>query len=192
MRISRGFGEEERARVAGLYWQAFGAKLGRVMRPEARALAFFERALDPDFALVARDARGGLLGVAGFKTDKGALAGGSFGDLRAVYGSWGALWRAGLLGLLERAVEPGILLMDGIFVADAARGQGLGSALLDAIMDEARNGGARAVRLDVIDTNPRARSLYERKGFVATGEEHLGPLRWLFGFRSATRMECPV
>lgn len=192
MRISKGFDKAERGLVARLYWQAFGAKLGRVMRPEAQALAFFERVLDPDFALVARDEAGRLLGVAGFKTAQGALAGGSFADLRAAYGLRGALWRAGALSLLERGLEPGIFLMDGIFVAEAARGQGLGGALLDAVIAEAGAQGAAHVRLDVIDTNPRARALYERKGFVAVGEEQLGPLRWLFGFRFATRMERAV
>jgi RimJ/RimL family protein N-acetyltransferase len=44
------------------------------------------------------------------------------------------------------------------------------------------------VRLDVIDTNPRARALYERKGFVATGEQKLGPLKPVFGFSSATTL----
>ena len=55
--------------------------------------------------------------------------------------------------------------MDGICVDETARGQGIGSLLLDAITDEARSQGLRFVRLDVIDANPRAKALYERKGF---------------------------
>ena len=44
------------------------------------------------------------------------------------------------------------------------------------------------VRLDVIDSNPRARTLYEREGFNATDTHRLGLLRHVFGFESATTM----
>ncbi|KAA0912126.1 GNAT family N-acetyltransferase [Aquicoccus porphyridii] len=192
MKISNGFGDAERAQVAALYWQAFGAKLGSVMRPTGTAHAFFRDVLDPGFALVARDAQGQLLGVAGFKTATGALANGGARDLARHYGLLGALWRGPLLMLLERGVEPGVLQMDGIFVDSAARGRGVGSALLDAITEHARALGCDRVRLDVIDTNPRAQALYERKGFVAAGRQTTGPFRWLFGFRTATRMERAV
>ena len=128
MKISNGFGEAERAQVAALYWQAFGAKLGSVMRPTGTAHAFFRDVLDPGFALVARDAQGQLLGVAGFKTATGALANGGARDLARHYGLLGALWRGPLLMLLERSVEPGVLQMDGIFVDSAARGRGGGAA----------------------------------------------------------------
>lgn len=185
--ITPGFTDAERPVLAGLYWQAFGAKLGRVMGPQARALRFIERVMQPDHALVAREGAT-VLGVAGFKTAQGAFVGGDFTDLRAVYGGVGALWRAAALSLLERDVETRRLLMDGICVADAARGRGIGTRLLHAIFDEARSRGCPAVRLDVIDSNPRARALYEREGFQPVGEDHLGPLRWLFGFRSATKM----
>ena len=36
-----------------LYWQAFGGKLGRVLGPDARALAFLERVIREDHVIVA-------------------------------------------------------------------------------------------------------------------------------------------
>lgn len=188
MIITAGFNDSERPMIAQMYWTAFGQKLGRVMGPAPRALAFIEDILDPTHAICARSDDGTLLGVAGFKTQRSALAGGDWSDLSRHYGLFGSGWRMALLGLLERDTENDRFLMDGIFVADAAQGKGVGTALLDAICDEARTRGYAEVRLDVIDTNPRARALYERRGFVA-GETHgLGPLRYIFGFRSATVM----
>ena len=186
--ISRGFSDAERPRIAALYWEAFSAKLSCVMGPQDKALYFLERQVDPDYALVARDAGGAVQGLAGFKTAQGALVGGAMSDLVATYGWLSALWRAPLLSLVERDLSDGVLLMDGICVGVDARGCGLGTALLQAIKDEARARGKTAVRLDVIDTNPRARALYEREGFDAIGTETLGPLRPVFGFRSSTRM----
>ena len=186
--IEPGFEDHERPAVAALYWQAFGAKLAVPMGPKAKALTFLENALDPAFALVARDANGAVAGVAGFKTSDGAMVGGGLRDLAAVYGWLSTLWRAPILALVERDLAQDVLLMDGICVAATARGQGLGTALLTAIKEEARQRGCATVRLDVIDTNPRARALYERQGFEQIASENLGPLRWIFGFRSSAKM----
>jgi ribosomal protein S18 acetylase RimI-like enzyme len=190
--VSAGIALRDRGAVTALYWDAFGGKLGRVMRPDHKALRFIESVLDSDHAICAHDPAGHLLGVAGFKTINGALVGGTFRDLAKVYGVAGAAWRAGLLALLERDTENKRFLMDGIFVSPNARGRGVGTALLTAIKTEAKHRGYSHVRLDVIDTNPRARALYERSGFVAHDTKHLGPLRILFRFRSATTMVCAV
>ena len=125
-------------------------------------------------------------------TASGALVDGGLRDMAHIYGWAGALWRGTALSLLERDTVTDTLLMDGIFVAPAARGLGVGTMLLRAIKREAVDLGLSGVRLDVIDTNPRARALYEREGFVAGETEHLGALRHIFGFSSATKMVCPV
>ncbi|MCW1950947.1 MAG: GNAT family N-acetyltransferase [Octadecabacter sp.] len=186
--VSHGFAPNERGQIATMYWEAFGQKLGRVMGPAPRAITFIERVLDPTHALCARDTAGILLGVAGFKTYEGALVAGTWRDLARHYGWIGSTWRVGLLAMLERDTENERFLMDGVFVHENARGKGVGTLLLDAICDEARARGYKEVRLDVIDTNPRARALYERKGFVAGDDQELGPLKYIFGFKSATTM----
>lgn len=185
--IRPGFDDTDRTRAAALYWEAFGGKLGKVMGPKPRALAFIERVIDPSHAFSAYEGST-LLGLAGFKTMDGALVGGDFNDLQAIYGRWGALWRAGALWLLERDTENARFLMDGIVTTEAARGRGVGTKLLEAISDEARSRGYSAVRLDVIDTNPRARALYERRGFRPVGTEKSSITKVLFGFESATTM----
>lgn len=162
------------------------------MKPEAKALTFLEGALDPTCALSAVSHEGTLLGLAGYKTDKGAFVAGTLRQMTAAYGHFGGFWRAVLLDLLERKTEPGSLLMDGIFVSETARGKGIGTALLQAIFRKAAEDGLKRVRLDVIDSNDRARSLYERMGFSAVSAQTTGPLKHVFGFSYATRMEKPI
>lgn len=188
MKITAGFGEPDRTSVAALYWAAFGPKLNAVMGPEFRALSFIEDVLDPTHALCAYDDNDVLVGVAGFKTYQGALVGGTSRDMAKHYGRASSLWRIALISLLERDTENDRFLMDGIFVSENARGKGVGTALLNAVYIEAKARGYAEVRLDVIDTNPRARTLYEREGFVAMDTHKLGPLRYIFGFQSATTM----
>ena len=190
--IRAGFPESARAEVAALYWDAFANKLGRVMRPRAKALRFLSDVMDARFAFSAVSEDGKFLGAAGFKTPDGAFVGGGMRELGKAYGWLGAAWRGPLLALLERGNESELLLMDGIFVRPEARGRGVGGALLDAVCAEAGRRGLRGVRLDVISDNARARALYERKGFAPTNKTELGPLRVLFGFSSATTMVKPT
>ena len=182
----------QKSQAAALYWQAFGGKLDRVMGPEPRAIGFLTRVIRPDHVIVALDAKGNVVGLAGFKTHRGAFAGGSTADMRAIYGRWGATWRAAILWLLQREVDNRHFLLDGICVDRSVRNSGIGTALLAAICAEARRRGYPGVRLDVIDTNFRARALYERNGFVTTGTQSLGLLRHLFGFAAATTMVRPL
>ncbi|MEL6197338.1 MAG: GNAT family N-acetyltransferase [Pseudomonadota bacterium] len=174
--------------AAALYWEAFGTKLARVLGPRERALAFILRVMRSDQCLAALSPSGALLALAGIKTAEGVFVDGGLRDLAAVYGLLGALWRAAALALLERPLAPGVLLMDGIAEAGGARGMGIGTMLLDAVEAEARRRGLGSVRLDVIDTNPKARALYERRGYLVSGQERLGPFRALFGFAAATTM----
>lgn len=190
--ISKGLPEALRDDAARLYWQAFGGKLGRVMGPDAKAHRYLQRVIEPEFALVARDADGALLGLAGFKTPEGSFAGGSWGDLLAIYGLFGMAWRGLLLALLSREIDNERFLLDGICVTASARSQGVGSALIAAIEDEARERGYTQLRLDVVDSNWRAKALYERLGFTVTKTDRLGLLRYAFGFDAAHTMVKPL
>lgn len=59
--------------------------------------------------------------------------------------------------------------IQGLVVADEARGVGVGRALLRAVQDEARRQGARRITLRVLGHNAPARRLYEAEGFVVEG-----------------------
>ena len=56
-----------------------------------------------------------------------------------------------------------------MWVAPEVRGQGVGEALIDAVLGWARVGGARRLLLDVGDHNQPAIALYARKGFEPNG-----------------------
>jgi len=56
-----------------------------------------------------------------------------------------------------------------IAVAEPARGHGLGRALMQTLIGEARKRGAREVFLEVRADNPSAQRLYRRLGFDGVG-----------------------
>ncbi|MFF9147863.1 GNAT family N-acetyltransferase [Streptomyces sp. NPDC014861] len=191
--IRRGVPPGAEERVAELYWEAFGRKLGAALGPDERGRAFLARHLHHDRAVVAL-APGGehVVGVAGYRLGTRGLTGGGARDVLAAYGPLRGLPRLALLALLERTPRPGELVMDGIAVDPARRGTGIGSLLLTEIAAVAAELGGTRIRLDVIDVNPRARALYERHGFTAVHTERTPYLRDLMGFGAVTTMRRTV
>jgi ribosomal protein S18 acetylase RimI-like enzyme len=189
--ITRGFTEDERARVGSLYWEAFGRKLRSGFADQATGMAVVRAVLRPDHMLVAR--RGDdVVGVCGFYDAGTGAAELTWSRLRRTLSIPASLRASLVLSLLSRTNHPGSLVLDGICVDGSARGLGIGTALLSEAARHARRAGARAVRLSVVDSNPRARALYERQGFVAVDSGSLGPLSRVYGFDGYTSMERAI
>ena len=68
------------------------------------------------------------------------------------------------------AAEAGDIELRRIYTLAAMHGSGLGEALLDAALTEARRRGCRRVLLGVHPGNVRARRFYEKHGFAVIGE----------------------
>lgn len=83
----------------------------------------------------------------------------------------GALVGIGGLGRFSGAKLRHKALLWGMYVRDAARGQGLGDAIVEALLAHARAERIETVQLTVVADNPRARRVYERWGFRPYGLE---------------------
>jgi ribosomal protein S18 acetylase RimI-like enzyme len=189
--LLRGLPAGAERRAAELYWEAFGRKLGPALNPPAKALPFLAAHLNGDRAVCAL-VGGRLVGLAGYQVGGRSLTGGSATDVLRTYGPVRGPYRLALLALFARRPAEGQLVMDGIAVDGSARGTGIGTLLLDEVEAVAAERGCRQIRLDVIDVNPRARALYERRGFHAVRTESTPYLRKLLGFGAVTTMHKAV
>ncbi|MCU0497783.1 MAG: GNAT family N-acetyltransferase [Anaerolineae bacterium] len=178
------------SQAATLFYEAFGRKLNPILGNDQRAIAIIQAGLDPNCCISAYEGDH-LLGVAGFCHDSSQLVTIRIHSLIQHFGLIRGVWRFGLSFLGHRRPVPGELLMDGIAVSRAARGRGIGTQLLDRLYQFAREHGYQSIRLDVIDTNPDARRLYERVGFVATKTQEYPYLKSL-GFTAVTTMRREV
>lgn len=103
----------------------------------------------------------------------------------AVFGAWlpGEADPQGMAGFFahrpRKVAHKGAVW--GVYVRDAARGQGLGRLLMQRVIVQARGAGLDTLLLTVSVAMPAARALYESLGFVAYGTEprglRLGPGR---------------
>lgn len=76
---------------------------------------------------------------------------------------------AGCVAFYETA--PGVLKLEHFYLQPHWQGRGLGTAVLDILLAEADAAGA-AVRLTVLRESD-AKRLYDRRGFVVTGQDDL-------------------
>ena len=70
------------------------------------------------------------------------------------------------VGVIDVQEQPGgLLYLARLELLPATQGRGVGSALMHQLIERAQFSGLRAVELDVLERNERARRLYERLGF---------------------------
>jgi len=183
--------------LVALYLEAFGRKAEHLLfmtADRATIAAVTRRSIRPEQGLYAMR-EGRVVGYLGLE----ARGGRRFLDptlaiLTDAFGRWGGLWRYGVhMGIA--VFEPhkrGALQIDQLAVGAAARGQGIGTRLIEAAAAIAREEGYARLTLDVIDTNPAARRLYERLGFRLVRRQRLGAWTRRAGFEAVDFMERPI
>ena len=89
---------------------------------------------------------------------------------------WGAFVNGELAGMVGLNRETRLknrhkATLVGMYVADEYTGRGLGRALVDTVLQDARACGVELIVLTVTDSNRQACALYARAGFSAFGTE---------------------
>ena len=144
------------AALAGLAREAFVAAFGELYRPEDLA-AFLkaERSQERYAGQIADPAVRIRLGVLG-------------GELVAY--SLIVLGKGFDERPMPRPHRP--VMLSQLYCAGEATGRGIGAALLDWAIGEARRWGADALQLSVFSENPGAQRFYRRHGFVHVADIH--------------------
>lgn len=187
-----GLPERFRASAVALYDEAFGKKFAVAVRSKRDRERLLDKSIIPEYAIVAL-ADNKLIGLAGVHTPDGSFTSGiSYRGLIELLGWVKGNWAALIFSVYERKPAPGELVMDGIAVHVDARGKGVGGRLLEEVAAYAAAHDFDRVRLDVIDINPKAKKLYERKGFRVTKTEQFEWLRWLLKFGGSTTMALRI
>jgi len=175
--------------VAQIVYAAFEPKLSALGIARAAAVDVIARAVRPETGFIAY-LQGRLVGVAGTATAQRGFLQIRYPDLRAHYGPL----RAGLYYavLTSEKIADDEVRIGPLAVARDVRGQGIGSALLDAVERWAVENRYRRLSLDVVDTNAGAIRLYERFGFRIVKTARFGLLTRRAGFTRSHRMHKEI
>lgn len=188
VRVVRGVPDEAILPAAELLTDAFSAKVRHELRPVSRdqAVGLIAGSIDPSLGWSAFDEGGALVGLAGIGVRGRTFSHIRFSALVREFGVLGAVprWLRSLLEDLFARPRAREWRIEVLAVDERSRGTGVGTALLTAVIDAAEREGARAVVLEVVDTNERARRLYERLGFRHAFTLPTGPLTAGAGYRA--------
>lgn len=108
------------------------------------------------------------------------------------FGFIGALWRSIIQKFSADRLKDTELYIGSIAVAEHYRGKGIGTQLLNAVNDLAKNNGFDSIILDVVDTNPRAFDLYKRHGYEVIKKRKFGFITRSAGFSFSYKMRYLV
>ncbi|GJQ59009.1 MAG: hypothetical protein SCALA701_18100 [Candidatus Scalindua sp.] len=173
--------------MVDIFYEAFQQKLCPIMGTRERGVSFLQRYLNPEATVVAMDGNR-VVGIAGIQYPGCHFFSPSLYDLVCEFGLLRGFLKIVRLRLFHSPDREGELYLKAFMVSSPMRGKGIGTNLLEAVSGFARSNGFRAVRVDVVDTNPDARRLYERNEFVAIKIRKCPFLCRAMGFSSAITM----
>ena len=189
--IRRGLPDEYRRQAAEILYDGFQQKFDVIFGSEAHGVAVLEKDLVSDYLLIALY-QGELVGVAGMEYRHGRRRGRYMrpraSTFIAEYGPLRGLFMVAVSPIFFAPRGKGELHLGPIAVRADLRGKGVGTRLLEASFELARNEGLHAARLEVVDTNPAAQRLYERMGFVAVKVKHYPFIRNRMGMSANIAM----
>ncbi|OMG00477.1 GNAT family N-acetyltransferase [Paenibacillus sp. FSL R7-0337] len=186
--------EEQKREVARLYYQAFTLKFSGIWifsRKEQDIVDVLSRCLHYDKALYAVY-EGRVVGFAGLETGVGFFMTLNYRSLRQTFGLLGGAWRYaayGIFRLLHGNTPSNAVHIDPLVVSEQARGLGVGTRLLEAVFAWSREADRSKVLLEVVDTNPLAKKLYERVGFRTFKVQNTRLFSSQAGFHKVLHME---
>ncbi len=181
--------EELRDSAIQLYFNSLKEKLEPILGSDGRAQEVLASSITTDNCLIAVcDEK--LVGIMGVQTNKGGFINPSLKAMTRIYGTLGGILRMVGLATLHHSTNVDEFHVDGVAVAHEMRGKGIGSCLFDLLEQTAAKKNIRTISLEVIDTNPRAKALYEQLGFIKMKTRSIKPLNLFikFPFRAATLM----
>jgi len=176
-----------------IFLDGFGRKIDHLMlKPQDRCQAqrIYRDGADFSSGIYAL-CEGRVTGMLGFQYRHRKFIHLNLATLNREFGFFGGVTRK-LSGSVFKDIHPlknDEVRVQVISVAEPFRGTGMGHRLLEALFAFGRARHLSGVRLEVVDTNPQAKSLYEELGFTGCGLLPYGPIAAKAGFSSQLRMK---
>jgi len=188
-----GVPQNQRVKLASILYDAFGSKFNKFYGNENKVIEFISKSLRNDRTIIAQK-NGKTVGFVGLEHKKKSFIDPS---LTQTFHTFGLVSPIAMfvtrLFVLANNTKTKELHLESIAVSKKEQNKGIGSKLLKFVLNYARSEGFSQIKLEVVETNPRARQLYESFGFEEVKAQKIPyPLSFLMGFGSITEMVCKL
>lgn len=162
--IADSINKNQRIRAIEIIYDAFEQKIRVLIKSKEKALAIYNKSLKNDqvfYALL----DGNVVGLIGLQHKNKTFLEFKYRDLRKYFNPLQSYFIYRIYKLTSPKIKDDVLRIDSIAVDKSFRSLGIGTQLINKVFEFAKNKGFKEVILEVINTNPKAKTLYERIGF---------------------------
>ena len=150
--------------TAEIVYEAFGRKINCIIRPKNKAILILERSINPELGFFAIS-KGKVIGFLGIHYLDNEFLRMNFSNIKKEFN----FLKSFFIWFLFRINSPNLkkeeIRINYLAVEKSIRGNSVGTKLTKIFLDYAKKQGFKTARLEVVDTNPRAKKLYEKIGF---------------------------
>ncbi len=188
--IKFGVPKNQRETVAKMFHESFGDKYDLMFGDETKTVAFVSACLDDSKTIVAlKDDV--AVGFSGLQHCGKSFIEDNAHEMVRVFGlaSFKVMLIRSMFVFKRMGIDNNELLLEALAVSAKERNKGIGQKLLQFTIDYAKSKKFSHLKLDVINTNPKAKRLYERIGFVESKVQKIPyPFNVIMGFDSMSEM----
>lgn len=187
-RIQLGVPKNQRIRVAKIFCEAFQDKIRLIFGNNKKAQLLIASSLQDDRILVALK-ENIVVGFAGLQYSNKSYSDPSLNQIIRIYGL--ETIRVFLFIIINFFNKPKShqLHLDTLAVSIQEQKKGIGAKLIQSTIKLAKTKKFSQIKLEVIETNQKAKSLYEKIGFKTAKINKIPyPFSYLIGFRSINEM----
>jgi len=147
-----------------IFYDSFERKITAFIKSKQKALSIFENSLNTDRIMLAVEDKK-ITGMAGLHYDDRNFTDIKYGTLKTHYNPLKSFFMYWIIRLTTPKIKEGTVRIDSLAVDKSYRGKGIGTKLIKGVIEFARQNNYSQVLLEVVNTNPMAKALYERMGF---------------------------
>jgi ribosomal protein S18 acetylase RimI-like enzyme len=163
--ITESINKNQHIRAVEIFYDAFEQKIRALIKPKEKAIAIYNRSLKDGQVFYAMQ-RGNVVGLIGLHYKNKPFLEIKYSDLRKYFNPLRSYFIYRIYKLTSPKIKDDVLRIDSIAVDKYYRSQGIGTQLINKVFGFAKDKGFKEVTLEVINTNPKAKELYERLGFI--------------------------
>ena len=195
MVINIGFPKQYLNQVIDIFLSGFEEKFAYIIKDNKNSYEIYSLLLTNENFIYIED-KGELLGILTYSIKEKSEQRIHLRQIIKLMGIRKGIKVACKLSVFIHKVQKEELYIDYIAVNQNSRGKGIGTKLLHKALEIANEYNKQSVSLQVINTNPRAKKLYESMGFVTIKEVSISPinkwLKWSFDRVYHLQLDIPM